>query len=101
MTAALTEGGVVVNMSSNDGGNLPTGTIQVIYSYTEYNEDLGLEMTKFTTVELEYESVNQPSTQKTVNVTFPATAEFAYAKFVVGEDDVRAQTGYFRTTMEI
>lgn len=101
MTAALTEGGVVVNMSSNDGGNLPTGTIQIVYSYTEYNEDLGLDMTEFTTVELEYESVNQSSTQQTVDVTFLPTAEFAYAKFVVGEDDVRAQTGYFRTTMEI
>lgn len=101
MTAALTEGGVVVNMSSNDGGNLPTGTIQIVYSYTEYNEGLGLEMTKFTTVELEYESVNKPSTQQTVNVNFHPTAEFAYAKFVVGEDDVRTQTGYFRTTMEI
>lgn len=100
MTAALTEGGVVVNMNSNDGGNLPTGTIQVVYSYTEYNEELGLEMTRFTTVEVEYEAVNQQGTSQMVSITFPATSSYAYAKFVVGEDDVRAQTGYFRTTME-
>ncbi len=99
MTAALTEGGVVVNMSSNDGGNLPTGTIQVIYTYTVVDQESGIEVPRIETVTLQYNSVNQISTQQTVEVTFPASASVAYAQFVVGEE-VRTQTGYFGTFME-
>ena len=99
MTAELTEGGVVVNMSSNDGGNLPTGTIQIVYSYTEYDAELGVDVPKIATITHEYDSVNQTSTQQTVTVTFPTSASKAYAQFVVGEE-VRTQTGYFGTFME-
>lgn len=99
MTAALTEGGVVVNMNSNDGGNLPTGTIQVIYTYTVVDQESGIEVPRIETVTLQYNSVNQTSTQQTVEVTFPASASVAYAQFVVGEE-VRTQTGYFGTFME-
>ena len=99
MTAALTGGGVVVNMNSNDGGNLPTGTIQVIYTYTVVDQESGIEVPRIETVTLQYNSVNQTSTQQTVEVTFPASASVAYAQFVVGEE-VRTQTGYFGTFME-
>lgn len=99
MTAELTEGGVVVNMSSNDGGNLPTGTIQIVYSYTEYDAELGVDVPKIATITHEYDSVNQTSTQQTVTVKFPTSASKAYAQFVVGEE-VRTQTGYFGTFME-
>ena len=99
MTAELTDGGVVVNMSSNDGGNLPTGTIQIVYSYTEYDAELGVDVPKIATITHEYDSVNQTSTQQTVTVTFPTSASKAYAQFVVGEE-VRTQTGYFGTFME-
>lgn len=99
MTAALTEGGVIVTMSSNDGGNLSAGKIEVVYSYTEYDEELGMSIPATGLVEIDYDSVGQTSTSKLVAVTFPATANYAYAQFVVG-GEVRAQSAYFAALLE-
>lgn len=99
MTAELTEGGVVVHMSSNDGQNLIAGKIQVVYSYTEYDAELGISITKHGSSEVDYESVGQNSTSKTIVIEFPTTSSYAYVKYVVDEE-VRSQTGYFATTLE-
>lgn len=99
MTAELTEGGVLVTMRSNDGGDLPTGIIQIVYSYTVYDSELGINVPEFRTIEIDYTAVGQTGTTQFVEMTFEPTATFAHAEFMVGEE-VRAQSGYFRAFLE-
>ena len=99
MTAEITEGGVLVTMRSNDGGDLPTGTIQIVYSYTVYDSELGINVPEFGTIEIDYTAVGQTGTTQFVEMTFEPTATFAHAEFMVGEE-VRAQSGYFRAFLE-
>lgn len=99
MTAELTEGGVLVTMRSNDEGDLPTGTIQIVYSYTVYDSELGINVPEFRTIEIDYTAVGQTGTTQFVEMTFEPTATFAHAEFMVGEE-VRAQSGYFRAFLE-